>query len=51
MTARVILRVPTVGAQAGDEIEVESSEVAEALVRNGSARRVPGAPKKSAKSD
>lgn len=40
---KVILRVNTVGAKAGDEIEVDR-EVAEQLVENGNALRVKDAP-------
>lgn len=36
---KVRLRVPTVGAKAGDELEVDSDQ-AEVLLANGSARRV-----------
>lgn len=43
--AKVILRVPTMGAKAGDEIEVADSEVADELVANGSAKRVKPGPK------
>lgn len=42
---KVVLRVPTVGAGVGDEIEVESAEVADRLVANGSAKRVKPGPK------
>ena len=42
---KVVLRYPTVGAKAGDEIEVDSAEVADALVANGTARRVKPGPK------
>lgn len=41
---KLILRVPTKGAKRGDEIQVDA-ETAEALVANGSARRVKAAPK------
>ena len=37
--AKLILRVPTRGAKAGDEIEVSDKDAAEALIANGSARR------------
>ena len=42
---KVVLRVPTLGARRGDEIEVDSAEVADALVANGTARRVKPGPK------
>lgn len=43
MTVKVVLRVPTVGAGVGDEIEVADKATADALVANGSAKRVkPG---------
>lgn len=42
---KLILRKPTKGAKAGDTIEVESAEAADALVANGSAMRVKSAPK------
>ena len=41
---KLILRVPTLGAQRGDEIEVDATEV-DALVANGTARRKVAAPK------
>jgi hypothetical protein len=41
---KVVLRVPTKGAKAGDEIEVDA-KTADALVANGSGRRVKAAPK------
>lgn len=37
--AKLILRYPTVGAKAGDEIEVSDKDAADALVANGSAFR------------
>ncbi len=47
MGVKVQLRVPTLDSKRGDVIEVESAEVADALVANGSASRV----KPAAKSD
>jgi hypothetical protein len=47
--AKLILRVPTFGAKAGEEIEVSDKETADALVANGTARRASAA-KKSAES-
>lgn len=47
--AKLILRVPTMGAKAGDEIEVADKATADALVANGSAVRA-GATKKAADS-
>jgi len=41
---KVILRVNTVGAKAGEELEVDG-DVAKELVDNGHALRVSGAPK------
>ena len=41
--AKLILRVPTVGAKPGDEIEVSDKETADALVANGTARRASSA--------
>ena len=38
---KVRLRVPTMGKKRGDVIEVESITAAEALVANGTARRLP----------
>lgn len=37
--AKLILNFPTVGAKAGDEIEVKDKATADALVANGTARR------------
>lgn len=42
---KVVLRVPTMGARVGDTIEVEDAETADALVANGTARRVKPGPK------
>ena len=42
---KVVLRVPTKGAKAGDTIEVADAATADALVASGSARRVKAAPK------
>jgi hypothetical protein len=39
MSTKLILRVPTFGKQAGDEINVADTETAEELVQNGTARR------------
>lgn len=39
MATKVILRVPTLGANVGDEIEVADAATADALVANGSAKR------------
>lgn len=49
MSVKLILRVNTVGAKAGDEIEVEDKDTADYLVANGHARRASAA-KKSADS-
>lgn len=43
--AKLILNVPTVGYNAGDEIEVADKDTADALVANGSARRATAAKK------
>jgi hypothetical protein len=43
--AKLILNVPTIGANAGDEIEVSDKDTADALVANGSARRASAAKK------
>jgi hypothetical protein len=45
--AKLILNVPTVGYNAGDEIEVSDKDAADALVANGSARRATAAAKKA----
>ena len=45
MAAKVILRVPTKGAKAGDELTVADAATADALVANGSAKRVKPGPK------
>lgn len=45
MTARVVLRVPTLGKQVGDELEVADKATADRLVANGSAKRVKAGPK------
>jgi hypothetical protein len=45
VSVKVILRVPTLGANVGDEIEVANAETADALVANGSAKRVKPGPK------
>jgi hypothetical protein len=45
VSVKVILRVPTVGAGVGDEIEVADAKTADALVANGSAKRVKPGPK------
>ncbi|MGE5500292.1 MAG: hypothetical protein ACM3W4_00010 [Ignavibacteriales bacterium] len=45
--AKLILNFPTIGANAGDEIEVSDKATADALVANGSARRAPAAAKKA----
>lgn len=37
---KVVLRVPTMGKKRGEVIEVESITAADALVANGTARRV-----------
>ena len=42
---KVVLRFPTVGKKAGEEIEVDA-ETAQALVDNGSAKRVSAAQSK-----
>lgn len=47
--AKLILNVPTVGAKAGDEIEVADKDTADALVANGTARRMTAASAKPAK--
>jgi len=49
VTARVILRVPTLGKKAGEEIEVENKETADQLIANGTAR--PAKPAKAPQSD
>ena len=41
---KLILRVNTVGAKAGDEIEVADADAAQALVDNGHAFRKADAP-------
>ena len=46
---KLVLRVPTVGKAAGEEIDVKDAETADALVRNGTARRKVAASKKSDK--
>jgi endonuclease YncB( thermonuclease family) len=45
--AKLILKVPTTDAQAGDVIEVSDKDLAEELVANGSARRATAAAKKA----
>lgn len=45
MSVKVILRVPTLDAGVGDEIEVADAATADALVANGSAKRVKPGPK------
>ena len=45
MSVKLILRVPTVGKARGDEIEVADKATADALVANGSAKRVKPGPK------
>ena len=45
MAVKVVLRVPTVGAGVGDVIEVADTKAADALVANGTARRVKPGPK------
>jgi hypothetical protein len=45
MAVKVVLKVPTVGAVAGDTIEVADAETADRLVANGSAVRVKPGPK------
>lgn len=45
MSAKVVLRVPTLGAGVGDTIEVADTETADRLVANGSAVRVKPGPK------
>lgn len=45
--AKLILNVPTHNAAAGDVIEVSDKDLADALVANGSARRVTAASKKA----
>lgn len=42
---KLTLRVPTKGAKRGDEITVDSAEAADALVANGTAKRVKPEPK------
>lgn len=42
---KVTLRVPTMGAKVGDEIEVADAATADALVASGAAKRVKAAPK------
>ncbi len=42
---KVVLRVPTVGKKAGETIEVADKATADALVANGSAKRVKPDPK------
>ena len=39
MATKLILRVPTLGSKAGDEIQVADADTAEELVRNGTARK------------
>jgi len=46
--AKLILRFPTMGAKAGDEIEIADKDTADALVANGSAVR-PAAQKATEK--
>jgi hypothetical protein len=43
--AKLILRVPTVGKKAGEEIEVADKATVDALVANGTAKRVKPGPK------
>jgi hypothetical protein len=45
MAVKVILRVPTKGLKAGDELTVADAETADRLVANGSAKRVKPGPK------
>jgi hypothetical protein len=47
--SKLILRVPTMGKKAGEEIDVKDVETADALVANGTARRKAAVPKKSDK--
>lgn len=45
MSVKVVLRVPTKGKKVGDELEVADKATADALVANGTARRVNPGPK------
>jgi hypothetical protein len=45
MGVKVVLRVPTLGKQVGDVLEVADKATADRLVANGSAKRVKPAPK------
>lgn len=49
MTVKVRLARPTKGKKAGEFITVADAEAADALVANGTARRVKAEPKKSDK--